>query len=520
MKKGTVVTRDTSRLTIEIYSHHYSVTGFNSIDRETVLSFCRQFAQMGLKMIGRGKFIRGMLRVFVGVTLDRTEFRFHINTLEDFYTHIANYGIKSSNIKTVTHKAFVPAAIELNYIDTRTPREYQAPLIEYIVASGKFKIVTLDPGRGKTFIALSAIRDLKVRTFFCIKAQYIEKWISDTEEAFDIKPGELMVIRGTSNLKKLLELAKEGELTAKIILCSNSTFQRYLKDYEKYKNRITEFGYPCKPHEIWKLMGIGLKVVDESHETLHFNYRLETYTHVAKTLALSGTLFSDDPFITRMQDIMHPPEYRLSETDRHIYVAAEALLYNIENVDAKVKYINHGMKSYTHVKFEQSILKSKVLLDQYINMVVSITQDRFVNKMEKGQRMAIYFSTKEMCTIASGILSKEYPDLNVVRYIGEDDYEDMLDGDIIVTTLKSLGTAIDVPGLRVILLTDALGSMQLNIQVMGRLRPLKGWDDVTPEFLFLVCQDIDKHIEYYNKKKEIFHGRVVSFNTTSTGVKM
>lgn len=63
---------------------------------------------------------------------------------------------------------------------------------------------------------------------------------------------------------------------------------------------------------------------------------------------------------------------------------------------------------------------------------------------------------------------------------------------------------MDIPGLRIAGMTTALSSMQANLQAFGRLRKLKDWPDVTPRFYYFTCEDIPKHVEYANKKKEVF----------------
>lgn len=500
------------RLIIDIYSHHFSVYKPYDKDKKMLIDFCRPLGQYGNKQIGRGRFVRAILRVFAVASKDRSQFRFHISQLNDFLVHCKNYNVNDNYIQFRRHYLFKPVYVNFDYHDKRIPRDYQQPIIDYVVSKGKFKVVELDPGRGKTFIACTAMNILKVRTFFCIKAQYIEKWINDLNESFNIKPEDIMVIKGSKNLKRLIELGKEDELNAKVILCSSTTMGMFLKDYEIYGSDIDQLGFGCAPHQIWETLGIGLKVVDESHEFLHFNYRLTLYTHVQKTLDLSGTLIHDDPFIKRVLRILHPPEIRYTEDNHQVHTRVEALFYSIRNVDSRIKYENKAMKAYSHVKLEQSIMKNNTLFDGYTQMIMDIVKKRYVNNHESGQKMIVYFSTKEMCTRFWEIAEETFEELNVVRYIGEDEYEDMLEGDLIVSTLKSLGTAIDIPKLRYILMTDALGSIQMNVQALGRLRPLKDYPGTDPVFMYLVCRDIGKHIIYHQKKVEIFKDRVLSHN--------
>lgn len=500
----------------DVYSHHVKVTRFGRPVKDALLSFCRTLAEFGLKKV-RGRFVKAMTRIYVGVTRERDAFSFHINEMERLITHLGNYGISEKLIYKVYHDLHTPTPVTLNYIDPRTPRDYQSPIIEYIVADGKFKVVTLDPGRGKTFIALKAMYHIKERTFFCIKAMYIQKWIGDIQEAFDLKKGDLMVVKGTANMQALMNLAEAGELKAKIILCSNVTFQLYLKKYEYYGKEILNQGYPFLPHDFFSKLGVGIRVVDELHEHFHFNYRLDCYTHVPKVLGLTGTLFHDDAFIERMQEVAHPKEYRFNEEGRKVYIKVEGIKYSIPNVDQRVSYMNHAMKSYSHIRFEQSIMKRKKMTRAYLGMVADIVDKRFAEVRQQGQKMVIYFATVDFCTVAHETLSQLHPELVVKRFVADDDYEEMLEGDIIVSTLKSLGTAIDVPGLRMALLTDAVSSQQANIQCMGRLRPLKDWPDTSPEFFFLVCKNIEKHLSYAEKKDKDFKGRVLEMKYTDSG---
>jgi hypothetical protein len=134
--------------------------------------------------------------------------------------------------------------------------------------------------------------------------------------------------------------------------------------------------------------------------------------------------------------------------------------------------------------------------------------------------MIVYCATVDLCTKVTEALTFRCPQLLVQRYTSDDDYEEMIKADLIVSTIKSLGTAIDVPGLRIILMTDAINSSQANIQAIGRLRRLKDFPDVTPEFLYLVNLDIPKHVEYHQNKIETFKSRVLSHKVITTNFKV
>ncbi|MBE0438179.1 MAG: DEAD/DEAH box helicase family protein [Gammaproteobacteria bacterium] len=501
---------------IDVYSHHFCIYRFDGYFQDKLRDYCRTIAEYGLIRLPTGKFVRGMKKVYVGVDKDRTVFRIHINLLDDFLTFMSNRGINEKRFTIIRKRLYSAHFADLKYVDDRAPRDYQAPIIDYIVDPGKTKVVTLDPGRGKTFIALRAIHLLRVRAFFCIKAMYLEKWVGDAKQAFDFKKGELLVIRGADALKSLMNMAGTEEYNGKIILCSNTTFLLYLKQYELYKSNVKDLGYRYLPHELLEALDIGLRVIDEVHQDFHLNFRQDLYSHVPKTLSLSGTLITKDPFTRRMYDVMFPPEERCHIVHRVVYLRVSAFLYRIRDADNRVKYTNHQLKAYSHMRFEKSIRRDKKLLKPYLEMIMELVRTKFIENREDGQKALIYFTTVEMCTKMTDLLKENFSHLKISRYTQEDDYSEMLESDLIVSTLKSLGTAHDIPGLVLAVMTDALDSVQGNLQASGRLREVKDWD-ITPEFIYLVCTDINKHMIYHESKKELFAGRVLSHDNIFSG---
>lgn len=505
---------------IDQYSHHFTVSAFSIDLRSILITFSKNMGEYGLVRVGRGKFIKQIVRVYAARDKSKTCYRFHITQYDEFIRYSSNWGVPTKQFEVYRHPMYLPLNVDYTYVDNRTPFDYQLPIIDYVIEPGPTKIVTLDPGRGKTFIALKSINAMACRAFFIIKPMYIDKWISDAKEAFKLDPGELVTVKGAEQLKNLMEANNSGDLIAKIIFCSNRTFNDYIKHYEHYGEDLKDLGYLYTPPELFERLGVGLKAVDEVHQEFHGNFKQDLYTHVPKTLSLSGTLISENPTLERMFNVMFPEELRFNDNARKVYMGVEALFYNCSDVEKRIKYMNTALKSYSHVLFEKSVLNNKQLLADYTSIIADITIKRFSDIRLKGQKLLVYCSTVLMCTHMTDYLKRVHNTLNVVRYVSEDDYEDMLEGDLIVSTLKSLGTAIDVPGLRVVLLTDALSSLQANLQSAGRLRELKQWPETTPEFLYLVCKDIPKHLDYHEKKKDIFRNRVVYHRETQTGYRI
>lgn len=361
-----------------------------------------------------------------------------------------------------------------------------------------------------TFCSLQAAVQMQQRGLIVLKGMYVDRWMNDLREAkkagessiLGLKPGELLLVRGSADLKKLFAMALNGELKAKIIVMTNKTLYNYIDHYETFNGVEGEYQFP--PDQMCEKLGLGWRLIDEVHQDFHLNFRLDLYTHCPKVIALSATMTHDKPFINRMYNIAYPKEHRFGGIAYDRYVDVIELVYYL-NMPTKLKWLQRGMRSYNHVAYEESIMKHKDSMRHYLNMILRIVQESFLSKFEVGQKLLIYVATvtfAEVLTKALRDMVKD-ADLKINKYTAEDEYLQLITSDISVSTLLSAGTAVDIPNLRVVLMTTALSSTQANLQAFGRLRPLKQWPDVTPEFIYLTCQSIDKHSEYALKKKEV-----------------
>lgn len=358
-----------------------------------------------------------------------------------------------------------------------------------------------------TYVAQYCMNQLGLRTMIHFKGGYVERWKSDLEETFKFKRGEFLIVRGSKDMIALQTMALEGTLEAMVIIITSATMRDYIKHYEE-SNGSTKL-YPIKPIDFYPKLGIGFRVTDELHQEFHNNYRIDLYTHLYKTLGLSATMVSSDAFKNKMYDIGYPVLQRHDGGGYNVYIGVTAVLYHMDP-DVKVRYM--GAQGYSHTTFEESIMRHKGLLKSYLKIIDHAIYNRFVSVREEGQTSLVFFARVDLCTLMVERLKKMYPELNVVRYVGSenDSYEEFLEADIAVSTIGSAGTAVDKPNLRTSFMSTAIDSRQSNEQVLGRTRPLKDWPDVTPEFIYFGCVEIEQHCKYHRNKKEFFHGKVVS----------
>lgn len=497
---------------LDVYSHNVAVSDIGGQEGlEALFQFCRPLVEMGLERLPGGRFRQVPLKTYAAALADRSVFRFHVNQLDDLVHHLGNRGFTGDRLLVVVHQ-LTPhdfPAVEHLWISPKAPRDLQPSIIEYVLAQGPGKMVTLQTGKGKTFIAMWSSYQLGLRTLYTFKGGFVEKWNSDISTHFDLEAGELLVVRGSGGLVKLMEMALEERLYAKSVIISTRTMMDYIKDYETHngKSKI----YPVPAPEFHRTLGFGFHVKDELHMEFHLNFKMELYTHTLKTLALSATMTSSDNFKNRMYDIAYPVQKRNDGGGYDAYIAVSALKYQFEN--PKLVRYKGGTGAYSHDTFEKSLMaKKSTVLPNYLRLINFVVQNKFIRVREEGQKMLIFCYSVDLCTMVVEYLQKLHPTLNILRYCGTqgDSYDEFIEADIGVSTVLSAGTAVDIPNLRLTFMTTAIDSRQSNEQALGRTRKLVDFPEVTPEFLYLVCEDIDKHENYHRNKQEFFKGKVIS----------
>lgn len=368
-----------------------------------------------------------------------------------------------------------------------------------------------------TYCFLQGFAGIKERCALILPAKYIQRWVDDLtgdSQVVNLKEEDLWVVKGAADFARLISKAKAGEFKSKMVIFSSTTFQLYLKAFrEDSMTALKEYG--CEPIKLMKLLKVGVLGRDEVHELFHFNFLVDLSINVPKTISLSATVDFDNKMTNKMCALMFPKSEQINNGEWDKYIKAVGLFWKLE----KPKLIRCTLNgAYNHGAFETSIIKNKRLLENYLDMIQDMVESIY-SRFDNGEKIIIFAYTVQMCTLISKRLEDVYgdePGIAINRYVGEDEYDDLLTGDIIISTLKSAGVAVDIPKLRSVLMTTAIYSTQSNVQALGRLRKLKHKPNVAPEFYYLICKDIEKHIDYHKAKVRQFEGKVLEHTTKIT----
>lgn len=359
-----------------------------------------------------------------------------------------------------------------------------------------------------TVVGLSTLATLQQKIFICVLPTYMEKWGKDVTGILNVKPKEIMMIKGSNQLKGLISAAKASMIPQKVFIVSLATMRNYFKLYEESNGNMEELGFESNPDELYELLNIGSILMDEVHQHLHAVYKLISYANTPRVLGLSATLLSDDPQVEHMQQLMFPREIRYDEVKMKKYIKVYAISYKFKDFRSSgVRTTEFKSKNYSHNAFERTVLKRKPIKDNYLMIIADLVRIGYHESFKENDKLIVFASSKIMCQAIVDYLKEKYPEYDTRKYTEEDPYENAIEADIRVTTIASAGTALDIPGLRATILTNSISSSVSNLQCLGRLRELKDRD---VKFFYMFSDNIPKQVQYHKNKIDLFYERVAS----------
>ncbi|QNI21072.1 DNA helicase [Vibrio phage vB_pir03] len=442
---------------------------------------------------------------------DLTEFGFLRADLEPFLSHCEFAGWSRDNFNIKMRPMYKPVEIENLMREEFKPRDKQKPAVEFLSKIDEVnRVIDAATGFGKSFLGLNTAMNCKQRAAFIMEPGHIKTWLNSIPEQTHLKKSDIVVVQGSASIRAVVDLQRAGQLDYKLLFFSATTLRNFYKTYEE----MMEYDYDFPPQDLFEFLEVGTIIRDEVHESIHSLVRQVIYTHVPRVIFLSATLVSDNAFINKVYERVFPKKDRWkSEDNKHICV--RSVLYDMYDPKNVIKF--KGFRGYSHVKYEQSIMKKPKILEQYLDFLAGMLRGSFMKNYKEGCKFLMICSTKEMCRLVTERFRQEVGDLTVGCYIHGAKDEELYERDIIVSTPKGAGTGVDIPNLSVGWLTVGLSSTQLSRQIMGRLRPIKRYPDRDPVFCYLTNKRISAHRIYDNKRRQDVRFRSKDFKAIETG---
>lgn len=426
-----------------------------------------------------------------------------ITLVTQFVEYLKAYGVLKEQI-TVEYKN----SYDITHVDYAVnpeiiPRDYQESYIDILTKNTDipFMLIDLPTGKGKSLIAAYTIAKLKCRAAMFIIPMYIEKWIEDFNKYLGLESYDIYIISGIDSINRLYEnIASYSNV--KLFIFSIRTTSLYIENYDKKVVSIV------KPEEMLTSLGVGVAFNDETHQEYHALYTIFSRINVKRVIGSTATLDSHDRTTRNMYNILFPATARVSNLVVFTkYVNIVAVSFKILNAKRiRCKTIN----GYSHIMVEKYIMRKRSLLTEYTNMLFYYIEEVYISKLDNySQKLLIYANTIDFCTYLASVIKNRYPELDVRRYVEADSYENIMTANITVSTVKSAGTALDIPNLIAVIQTVSINSLQANLQTVGRLREIPGKEVY---FYYLYTPDIHSQREYHNKRRELLAPRCKTFS--------
>ena len=386
--------------------------------------------------------------------------------------------------------------------------ELQTCAINYLVTSQEsLRGLSLSTGVGKTYCSIKTISLIGVRSVIFVSG-LVDQWKKEIFNFTELTEDDVYIVQGAASLTKLL-LKIDKTLFPKIILFSLGTIRAYALNEKAYEN------YPPFT-ELFNILQIGLKIVDEAHLNFFLTLMIDLQTNAAINIPLTATFNRGEYQVKKIFDQHYSKDIRYGEDVFKKYIDIYSYSYSLGGVIPSKAYST--IEGYNHNKLEEWLIrKGKRHLEHIYNKVYSpIIFAHYINYRKIGQKLLILCSSTVMCEWFRDILMKDLPkqeNLKIEIYIYETEDIVLSEADIIISTPKSGGTGRDIKDLKTVLMTVATGSDNMNKQSLGRLRELPSGD--TPIYMYTWNRDIEPHLKYQEYRKNTYAYRGKEFHEIS-----
>lgn len=377
--------------------------------------------------------------------------------------------------------------------DQKTAIRFATGKGEYTETQRKSQLhINLTTGKGKTYVAIGTISILGIKSIIITFAKSIlEQWKDCIMRYTTIKASEIFNIDGSGAIFRLLQKSEVAIKKYKIFLVTHSTIKSYGDAY----------GWD-KVTELFEKIRVGLKIYDEAHTNFENMCMIDFYTTVYKSYYLTATPARSNTeenkiYQTAFKNVLAIDLFH-QESDPHTHYIA--MQYNSRPDPQTISYCKNKY-GLDRMKYTNYIVNNK-----NFQMMATVVLDYIFRKIvtKKEDKILIYIGTNQAISAFYQRIIEIFPFLEgnigiFTSIVSDSDKSYALTRQVILTTTKSAGAAIDIKGLKcTLVLAEPFKSEVLARQTLGRTR-----DNDT-----YYIEVVDKGFRYCNKyfldKRPIF----------------
>lgn len=425
-------------------------------------------------------------KLYLPAGVDIWKIRGYFN--EKYYDRISNHGYKDLKNIMIKYK----------------PRdEEQLTALKFICGVDEYSdnlykpslSLNLNTGKGKTYVSIASICYFKMKTIIITgSVSLLNQWKSEILKYTNLNDNEVCLISGVNRINMIMQGKSKISEDGKIFLCTHDSIRYFAKEY----------GWD-KVYDLFKFLGIGMKIFDEAHLNFENMLMIDFYTNVYKTLYVTATpaksSFREDRIY--QLSIKNIPAIDLFDENQDPHTKYIAIKYNSKPSPLQVSMCKNRQYGLDRNKYIDYVTKQPnfyAMLRIVMELVLKC----------KG-RVLFYVGTNEAILRVYYWISTNYPeflgDIGIfTSLVTKEQKMEERKKRLILSTTKSAGVGEDIPKLKMtIVLAEPFKSEVIARQTLGRTR-----DDNT-----LYIEIVDLGFRYINK---FYQAKLPVFNKYASDV--
>lgn len=361
---------------------------------------------------------------------------------------------------------------DIRYIDedkpinllTKPRNDVQKEALRFMVCGGEYArnkdksqlSLNLNTGKGKTYISVASIVYYQMATILIMYSNsYIAQWKEKILEYTDCTDKDIKIINGSPAINKLFKTHNPKE---KIYLVTHSTLHSY-----GTANGWNKIG------DLFRHLGIGLKIYDEAHQNFDNICMIDFYTNVYKTFYVTASPMRSQDKQNQIYALYlkNVPAITLFDDMEDPHTRYIAIKFNSNPTAADIAKCknSYGLNRIAYMNY---------LIDkpEYIQLLRVILQLALSNK----GKCLIYIGLNQAINFTYNWIRENYPelynDIGIFTTLSSPEEKELAkDKKIILSTTKSAGAAVDIMGLKMtVVLNEPFKSHVITQQTIGRTR--------------------------------------------------
>ena len=351
--------------------------------------------------------------------------------------------------------------------------------------------VNLSTGIGKTYCSIATVSFFKIKSIVITGSNsLLNQWKNNILEYTNLNESDILNINGSDICNMILLGNSKKASNAKIYLCSHGTLRSFGDRY----------GWD-NVSELFKILGIGIKIYDECHTNFDNMVMIDFYTNTFKTYYVTAT-----------------PGRSNWREDRIFQIS----LKNVPAIDLFNEARNHT--KYIAIKWNSNPSAKQISMcknpaygldrNKYINYVtrkpefykmLRIIMDMVKSAINKGGRVLMYIGTNDGILRVYHWIAENYReyigDIGIfTSLVNKESKLKEREKKILLSTTKSAGLGEHIEGLKMtIVLAEPFKSSILARQSLGRTRDNNTFYIELVDMGFIYCK------KFYYAKLPVFN---------------